>query len=77
MKSSLKIARTVVLLIILVISGEINATNSSLQQTPTPGPLPPPPGYSDNDSVPIDGGLAALLLGATFFGVKKLRNRKQ
>ena len=29
------------------------------------------------DSVPIDGGLSILLLGAAAFGVKKLRDNKE
>ncbi|GAA4799672.1 PID-CTERM protein-sorting domain-containing protein [Litoribaculum gwangyangense] len=33
-------------------------------------------GNRNNDSVPLDGGLSALLLGATAFGVKKLREKK-
>ncbi|MCF8274061.1 MAG: hypothetical protein K9I95_09530 [Flavobacteriaceae bacterium] len=30
----------------------------------------------NNDSVPLDGGLSILLLGAAAFGVKKLRDNK-
>ena len=29
------------------------------------------------DSIPLDGGLGVLLLGAATFGVKKLRNNKK
>ena len=29
------------------------------------------------DSVPLDGGLSILLLGAAAFGIKKLRNKKE
>lgn len=30
----------------------------------------------DRDSIPLDGGLSILLLGATAFGIKKLRANK-
>ncbi|SFZ90500.1 hypothetical protein SAMN05428642_101972 [Flaviramulus basaltis] len=30
-----------------------------------------------NDSIPLDGGLSILLLGAAAFGVKKLRENKK
>ncbi|WP_396602435.1 PID-CTERM protein-sorting domain-containing protein [Algibacter sp. R77976] len=38
----------------------------------------PPGGGTDTiDSLPLDGGLIALLIGAVAFGVKKLYNNKQ
>ena len=38
----------------------------------------PPPGQTgtDIDSLPLDGGLIALLIGAVAFGVKKLYSNK-
>lgn len=31
---------------------------------------------NDTDAIPLDGGLAILLLGAAAFGIKKLRGNK-
>lgn len=41
-----------------------------------------PGGFNDNvkdnnGSVPIDGGIAALVIGAAAFGIKKLRDNKK
>ena len=38
----------------------------------------PPPGQTETaiDSLPLDGGLIALLIGAVAFGVKKLYSNK-
>jgi hypothetical protein len=41
------------------------------------GPGGPPGGPTDTiDSLPLDGGLIALLIGAVAFGVKKLYDNK-
>lgn len=46
-------------------------------------PSGPPEGASEvsdsnkPDSIPLDGGLAILLIGAAAFGVKKLRDNKK
>lgn len=39
---------------------------------------PPPPGLPipPEDSIPLDGGLAILAVGAAAFGIKKLRDSK-
>ena len=44
--------------------------NCKPDPTPTPTPTPTP-------SVPLDGGLGFLVLGAAAFGVKKLRGNKK
>jgi hypothetical protein len=38
-----------------------------------------PPGGDTNttDAIPLDGGLAILLIGAAAFGIKKLRDNKK
>ncbi|MDO7170807.1 PID-CTERM protein-sorting domain-containing protein [Mariniflexile sp. AS56] len=38
--------------------------------------VPPDPPLEDGDSIPLDGGLAVLLVGASAFGIKKLRDQK-
>ena len=60
---------------VLIILGIIMicATSAYASVPPPPGfNTPPPPGYS-KPKVPLDGGLAVLMLGAVAFGVRKLR----
>ncbi len=33
--------------------------------------------YDDNTGVPLDGGLAVLIIGAAAFGIKKLRDNNK
>lgn len=41
------------------------------------GPGVPPPGLPDNSGVPLEGGIAALLIGAAAYGIKKLRDNRK
>ena len=72
--NSVKKIRTLVLILTMVFSTSLFAV---------PEPIPGPPQGTEetvdngsSDSIPLDGGLAILLAGAAFFGIKKLRAKK-
>ena len=64
--------KNTLVLIFLIFSTNVDAKILNLGVRPY-GP-PPPPGF---DSIPLDGGLAILLLGAGFLGVKKLKENNK
>ncbi len=61
-----------------VLTGLVLVLSIALQAQILHAP-PPPPGLCDppDDSVPLDGGLSVLLLGAAAFGLKKLRDKQR
>lgn len=64
-KSPSGFIKSIVIVFALIYTANINALG-----------LPPPPGLP-HDSVPLDGGLTILAIGAAIFGVKKLRENKK
>jgi hypothetical protein len=63
----------------LAIIFAITCTTSLSAQVPTQGPpeLTLDDDTGSGDSIPLDGGLAILLVGAAAFGIKKLRGAKK
>jgi hypothetical protein len=50
---------------------------TSLSAQGIPGGVDPPVEGEGGDAIPLDGGLAILLIGAAAFGIKKLRDNKK
>ena len=63
----LKTGRRIILIFALIFSTTMSSQIAKLG--------PPPPGLP-LDSVPLDGGLLYLVIGAAFYGVKKVREPK-
>ncbi len=63
MKTFLKSKKSIILVFTLTCSASLMAIT------------PPPPGL--NPGVPLDGGIAALILGAAAYGIKKLRDNRK
>ena len=72
--SSTKKLRIIALVFAIMVYSNINANNNNNE-----GPTVysnDPNAEGTPTSVPLDGGLGILLLGAAAFGIKKLRNKK-
>ena len=67
----LKATSTLLFVITLVFTTPIHA-----QAPPTGVTNTQDSNNSTQDSIPLDGGFAALLIGAAAYGIKKLRNNK-
>lgn len=72
-KSLFRPLSTIATIVAMVLVTSLNA------QAPGP-PTPGDDGGTDNDtgsndSIPLDGGLGILVLGAAAFGIKKLKDR--
>jgi ribose/xylose/arabinose/galactoside ABC-type transport system permease subunit len=67
----IKTLSTMVIILAITCTTNLNAQG-------TPGGGPPPLDDTDvTDSIPLDGGLTILLVGAAAFGIKKLRDKKK
>ena len=75
----MKNIKSIVIIFAITCAMSLNAQDdpSSDPGTLTPGGGAPPTEVKDEpDAIPLDGGLAILLLGAAAFGIKKLRGNK-
>lgn len=64
-KTLIKVKKMILLTLILGSSAPLMAL----------GGTPPPLGLP-NESTPLDGGIAVLIIGAAAFGIKKLRDNR-
>ncbi|KAA5827601.1 hypothetical protein FPF71_01800 [Algibacter amylolyticus] len=69
------VSRIIIVFALVCFSNNLNAQFGP-GGGPGSGPGGPPTDTVDNGDVPLDGGLAILLLGAAAFGIKKLRDNK-
>jgi len=58
---------------ILIIFAFVCTANLNAQGMPPGGAI----NTIDNEGVPLDGGIAALIIGAAAFGIKKLRDNNK